>query len=778
MRPCNYTGFPFGTKLALRTPPQREVAVIVRARFRLRPGEPLVALGSTEQGAMTADRFAEGDDERAGECLYPSDFAETKRGTEVMLLGTCHAPGGRTVVECPVRFTVGAWSKSLLVFGRRTWVERGRSAVPSEPQGFVRMPLRYANAFGGPGFPANPVGKGFAGDELPNVESPAARIRARSDSPLPASFGPINPAWWPRAAKVGKAYGEAWRKTRAPFYSEDFDPSYFQAAPIDQQLLEPLRGDERVGFENLHPAAARFSTQLPSLRIRAFLRTTLPDAFETPMALDTLVADLDEETLTLTWRGHAPVREDDLTDVKTVLLAPEPMDEAPKTFSHYMGLVEAFEADPFGREKLTPPEVKARRASAQAAKGGSSSPADVVADAMNNATASRGAEAKAAGDSVVAQMRDGLARLDALKAANANAAPATPTTSAGGVAEQMAAALARLKDLRANAGAEGPQPADAAKFDALLANPALARRVQPPKVEPGPGRDLSGRDFNGRDLRGRDLSGANLRGAHMAKAKLEGANLAGANLREAVLAEASLEGADLKGADLTKTVLSEADLRRADLSKALLDYTVFSKADLSGATLTGGRGQHTIFLEAKLPKAQAQSLQLTQAMFIRVDLDDADLRFSRIVQCMFFEARARRASFSGATLHSSSFAKSDLSDADLVEIQGERTVWRGATLDRADLRWSQLLYANFDEAVVRWAKLSAANLRGADFYRAMLDDTDLVRANLFGANLGKARLTRTSFLGANLYEAKLRGAGGADTVFTQANLKRAVFDST
>ena len=54
-------------------------------------------------------------------------------------------------------------------------------------------------------------------------------------------------AWPDRANKLGKQYGEAWRRSRSPFYAEDFDADYFQAAPPDQRLDAPLRGDEEPG---------------------------------------------------------------------------------------------------------------------------------------------------------------------------------------------------------------------------------------------------------------------------------------------------------------------------------------------------------------------------------------------------------------------------------------------------------------------------------------------------------------------------------------------------
>ena len=95
-----------------------------------------------EQGPLTRRRASSTTTTSAtGECLYASDFADFKLHAEVLLAGTCHAPGGRPVAECPVRFSVGAWSKTLLVVGRRVWTEKVLGPAISDPQPFTTMPL-------------------------------------------------------------------------------------------------------------------------------------------------------------------------------------------------------------------------------------------------------------------------------------------------------------------------------------------------------------------------------------------------------------------------------------------------------------------------------------------------------------------------------------------------------------------------------------------------------------------------------------------------------------
>ena len=166
------------------------MTAIVRAKFTLKPGEPVVPMRGelmpmeleederneeTEalieqaelllgQGKLTADVYVEDDDDRTGYVVYPSDFAELKLNAEVMLKGTCHAKHGAT--QTKVCFEVGEWKKELAVFGKRVWVDRVLGGKHSEPIAFQSMPLDYGHAYGGDDFAANPAGIGHEGEEL------------------------------------------------------------------------------------------------------------------------------------------------------------------------------------------------------------------------------------------------------------------------------------------------------------------------------------------------------------------------------------------------------------------------------------------------------------------------------------------------------------------------------------------------------------------------------------------------------------------------------------
>jgi uncharacterized protein YjbI with pentapeptide repeats len=801
--------FLHGTKVTSRIPGQLEMTVVVRAAFRLAPDEPVAPLADLTQRALSGDLYADADDDRTGALTYASDFADFKLKTDLLLRGTCHP--GRAAPVCTVRFAVGAWSKSLRVFGRRVWTERAFDPI-SEPAPFTAMPLTYENAFGGPELAKNPVGKGYRTAELPPVEDPAALLRSRRDAPEPAGFGPISPGWPQRSSKLGTDYGKAWKKTRAPFYAADFDWSHFNAAPEDQQIDGPLRGDEPLVFEYLHPRAIRFSAKLPGIRPRVVCRRKDGTTTEVPMNLDTLFADLDGERLVLLWRGLAKVTDDQLDDVRTLYLGCEPLAE-PRPAEHYLAELDAFEKDPIQHQlaKLLSPEEQKRLEDAKATAAKMTAEADARAKApprpkdpvdrlASMLPADAPPEQAAQQQDLLARARTFLAENDA-KRAEQPAQPSVPPTRAaieGAFAEGLSKAKAQLaaqglptdrieaaeKDLaharrqrdaadaaRAASGKPNPRAqAEAAATEAASA-PSGAE-VSLPQATPGPRADLVGRDLSGRDLRGVDLSFALLRKANLAGAKLAGANLTGADL-----GAADLTGADLTGADLTQTSFTEARAPGAVFDEATLARTLFVKTDLEGASFARAQGTMSMFQEAVLRGAKLPGARFHKAFFGKSNLDGADFTGADLDTSGFIDVSAAQARFDGARLFKTSFLRSKMAGASFVEASGEGCSWAEAELDGADFRYAKLRRAQLNKASLAQARLHAADFRGGRFERASLADADFSKANLMSVSFNKAELAATSFAGANLYDAKFLGAVARTKCdFEGANLKLAIWE--
>ena len=275
-----------------------------------------------------------------------------KHRAEVLVRGHGFAPEGRPVPAMPVAFRVGDVVKELNVFGPRYWNQMaGASAAPSAPQPFKQMGLGWENAFGGRDYLKNPLGKGLdpvetAGGQilvpLPNVESPGSLIGSPLDRPEPAGFGPLDILWPQRAKKAG-TYDDRWFHQRWPYYPEDMDPTYFNAAPEDQQAKAFFRGDESLAFQNMHPEKSLIESRLPGLRQRCFVNQL--DNLDRPQGatsfteiqthIDTVWLFPHAERGIVISRGLARTTDDEARDVLHLYLAAEPLVDQPKPIEYF-----------------------------------------------------------------------------------------------------------------------------------------------------------------------------------------------------------------------------------------------------------------------------------------------------------------------------------------------------------------------------------------------------------------------------------------------------------
>lgn len=123
---------------------------------------------------------------------------------------------------------------------------------------------------------------------------------------VPMALGAVGRSWLPRYTYAG-TYDEAWTDHRMPFFPEDFDDRYFQAAPQDQQVPHP-RGGERVLLQNLSPKSVlRF--QIPRLKVPVAFIPYQGTARQVEAVIDTVLIEPDLGRLMLTWRITWPLRQ-------------------------------------------------------------------------------------------------------------------------------------------------------------------------------------------------------------------------------------------------------------------------------------------------------------------------------------------------------------------------------------------------------------------------------------------------------------------------------------
>lgn len=294
------------------------VVAIVKGAYDIGPGL-LPKVSSKQLPIAMADKHWGEPDKTS--VVYESDLALYKPATDLVLVGSAHAPGTAPVPQLDVEFGVGAVSKRISVLGDRKWLNRVLSFKASAPEPFRVLPLRYERAFGGVdqthksadkhGWEErNPVGTGYRVNSsleavenhpLPNLESPDALIKGWKDKPAPQGFGFIGRHWAPRRAYAG-TYDENWQNNRAPVLPEDFDYRYFQAAHPDLVVSPHLHGNEHVRATNVCPAGP-LDFDLPGHEVLAVAHFAEGER-RVDGLLDTVVVMSDEGKLILVWRCH------------------------------------------------------------------------------------------------------------------------------------------------------------------------------------------------------------------------------------------------------------------------------------------------------------------------------------------------------------------------------------------------------------------------------------------------------------------------------------------
>lgn len=823
----NKTPFLFGYKATSRNPPQHELVAIVRAKYWLKANEPLtlarssavagdtidvLAEGQSQsandledalvllgQGNLRADEFHAGDEERQGELLYASDFADFKIGAEILVRASCYpaTPSDKSTVE--VR--LGDWSKELQVLGTHIWLDRIAGGHTSDIQPFGHMAVDYAHAYGGPDFAANPVGKGHERRESQDDDSDeayapprsarsevmaskqASNIRYPKGERLrdgqPAGFGPINPQWPYRLSKLGAAYDDHWRRYRAPYYPEDFDWRYFHAAPADQQFPGYLDGDETLTLINLHPKTSKLRTQLPAKRLRLFVLDAQEQAREVPMHLDTVFADVDDEALYLTWRGLSPAQQADLSDIQYGYLAMEELAEPPAPAETYEALLRKFAADPVGMDDVMPADFQnAEQLLAQL--GGSE---EDVAKLLEHEDA----------DNPIGAL---LAQLGPLagpvaKAAKGPLAMALPGIDAGELNASIVAAIR---------GSQGPTANSRSALNQQLGKTRTSLEQQrsvfgeTPEIKKafeqldslrpettendslGPGAQLIGEDLSGRDLSNMDLSGADLSDAILEGTQLKNATLCGCNLEGAQLVGADLSGADLSGANLRHVLASRSLFVGAQLKGVSLDMSQWLDCDLQDANLAESSGETITISDSSFQRVDAKGLRLKRATIEKSDFQDANLDGAELDSTGFRECNATNLKLKQGQLLAASFHKCDLSGSCFDGSVGKGCAFSETILHRSSFEEASFTLSNFFGAHATRANFRSAVLALSRLDKAVLSECSFEHASLRSASLLRATLDKVDFSGAILFESDLSETTGKGCIWHKSRQTRVCFE--
>jgi hypothetical protein len=322
MNLTNATKFPAAYTMGLEPSGRELLVVVMKATFTI-PTDGTDPVPAKEQAPLVeADVFA--GEPGLSAPLHECEFAPKKPKCDVILNGTAYAPDGKPAAVVPVMLQVGSMSKSFNVVGNRAWVKDVFSWKATHPVPFVKMPISYANAFGGRDvsdpdekkhrwYGPNHAGIGFhtnlyaplvEGRLLPNTEEIGKPVEKPDGKYRPMAFGPIGRAWEPRY-KLAGTYDQKWLDEVCPFLPADFKDEYYQSAPVEQQIPH-LRGGEQVVLVNLS-AQGRVSFQIPTLPVPVTIFSKEGEATEREAVADTIVLEPDLGRFSMVWRMTEPL---------------------------------------------------------------------------------------------------------------------------------------------------------------------------------------------------------------------------------------------------------------------------------------------------------------------------------------------------------------------------------------------------------------------------------------------------------------------------------------
>ncbi|HKQ30734.1 MAG TPA: pentapeptide repeat-containing protein, partial [Burkholderiales bacterium] len=322
--------------------------------------------------------------------------------------------------------------------------------------------------------------------------------------------------------------------------------------------------------------------------------------------------------------------------------------------------------------------------------------------------------------------------------------------------QQWQAASAQLPALQRQGRRASPTPSPTIGALAPAAALHLGRKVREWLAA---GVCLAGRDLAGANLTNIDFSGTDLRETQFENADLTNTNFRGANLHGAVFTGARASGADFTDADLSEANISAmraigARLRNAQLQNAFALEADLTEADLTNAVLTGMTSNKIVLACAVLEKAD-----LTQAVLIEANADGAN----------FAHTRMNRTVLLGASLREADFTGTDIERSVLMNVRAERSVWRGARMQRMQTGGTaSFAGADLRELRAKECGWRSADLSGADFTDAQLVVCDFGLCRLDGARLRGALLWRSIFM-----QASLVGCDAQETDFFQAMFRKA-----
>lgn len=714
---------------------------------------------------------------------HPIETGLPKPRAEFLVYGACHT--GKHAQALEVRAEVGEIRKSLLVFGPRSW----SAGVITHQGSFLRMPLDYAHAFGGPGYAHNPLGKGHestGANELPNVEHPHKLLAQRSDTPPPAGFNALPPHWPQRAELLGRLDAQ-WCQKHWPFLPGDTHPEYANIAPSSQRLPNYFRGDEPVRLHNMHPHKPRIESALPGLRGRLFCkrRNTPEDQVfeEIPLQPETLWLFPEQELGVLLLRGGFNTVDDECSDIAFFYAAWEPLEQSSRAASEHFEEMRARHPAPAQPQPESPPpqESKEPDAATQAAtQAGAASVAAAVSTPSEQAPSELQEihkDIQALQDDAAKSMQEAGISAEEIQEMLQEPAEEEEQPDLEPDDEKLAQERNELRQFLADSDRDPAELERMSETDTIhLQLQQLMSDVRRRFQEAGV--DTSALDESETPLEGEEeLFGEESELEDTIARALQEMKESGqdtdeleaslAELRQTAATVAQLGEVDISGGTSAPSDQEAASTQQEEpptplqrIHKRLQDGDSLEGLDLAGADLSGLDLSDQNLAGCSLREANLENCNLRSSVLDNANLEGAQLSGADLGQASLLQAVLRHASATGMQAAGASFYHADLQQAELIRCDLSGTDFTATCLHRT----------LFEDCSLRDARLGKAEASRASFEGSDLASASFAQAALPEASLRRTRLDKASFILVRAPKLRLQGAKGQGPDFRQAAL--------
>lgn len=744
------------------------------------------------------------------------DLGLPKSNGEYLVYGKAYAT--KPVQGIGIYVNIGNLSKTLVALGNRYWTSTGIS----KPEKFTQMTVSYINAYGGNGYPENPIGKGYSSNSeekiyLPNIEDPNKPITRRSDQPFPAGFTAY-PIDWPQRMQYMGQIDNNYLQESWPEFPKGTNPLIFNTAPNDQQIKGFFQGTEKFTIKNMHPANPTQNSELPRVRARIFIVQKDKQNKEIFKELqanpETLWLFPNQEVGTLLFRASTTVNDEEYSNISqlyatwestsekelpiefyanqffgnnepaTELIAENTIDDAsPVENKIEESTAEEIVADPVAEtplpdlnNALKPLQDLQDKMAAQLKSMGSD-PAAEINKILNPRPQSQtplpdlnSALKKLNQINQDIIIKNNLTQKDLDKVLNLNNSNTDATLSAmlkklksqsNDISPELKTNLSALEELIQKL----QEPKDAPKVeDVTLPNGETV--ILPPEINQEP--TLSSKNLTREDIISQYAINKNLSGLNLNDLDLSNLDLQGADFSRSILNNVNFQNSNLENTAFNGSFIDNADFSNTLLNNAVINDSYVGRANFLNANLT-----NTKITTSDLNSSNFNRSILMGAQFTEVNLDQSNLeniaaQQSKLTRCIISNCNLSNANFTEATLTDSDLSLSTLDSSKFNNAIATGVKLAGATGKAVDFKNATLSYSRADETT----SLQKANFKNTNLNFASWEGAQLAESDFSNAIFDESNFSNSNFTKAKLELASAKKTDFSKAVFEHADLNR------